>query len=159
MLHKRVLWIAAVVIALMLPSAIAQDAPQSEEETPAGDVKQKSRFERRGDARRARIMEKYEATGETLACVPMRSLRQSIVLDNRTIFFEGRGRRGYMNHLQNDCPGLLREQRFAYANSFGAVCRAEIITILDNFGRTWGSCGLGNFEEYKQKPKDADDSK
>lgn len=158
-MYKRVFWIVAVAITLMFPAAIAQDAPQPETETSTDDVRKKSRFERRGDARRARIMEKYEATGETLACVPMRSLRQSIILDNRTIFFEGRGRRGYMNHLQNDCPGLLREQRFAYANSFGAVCRAEIITILDNFGRTWGSCGLGNFEEYKQKTKDTDDSK
>ena len=106
-------------------------------------------------------MEQYEATGKVEACVPMRSLRQSIILDDHTIFFESVGRRGYMNRLPHRCPGLTREERFAYANSFGSLCRAEIITVLDSFGRSWGSCGLGDFEEYKKKPKqdrDADGS-
>lgn len=138
---------------MVFPATAAQDAPAAESAQEAEESKPKGRLARRAEQRRKRIMERYEATGKTEVCVPMRSLRQSIILDNRTIFFESTGRRGFMNRLPHECPGLLREQRFAYSNSFGSLCRAEIITILDSFGRTWGSCGLGDFEEYSKKPK------
>lgn len=155
MLIKRVLSLGVVLVALMFPTATAQDAPDSSEPVEeVDDNKPKGVLARRAEERRKRIMERYQQTGEVKVCVPMRSLRQSIILDNRTIFFESIGRRGYMNRLPQDCQGLLREQRFAYANSFGSICRAQIITILDNFGRTWGSCGLGEFEEWEKKPKD-----
>ncbi|WP_262693985.1 hypothetical protein [Kordiimonas aquimaris] len=107
----------------------------------------------RAERRRDRIMSRYEATGKVENCVPMRSLRQSHIFDDQTIFFESIGKRGYRNRMPNKCAGLLREERFAYANSFGSLCRAQIITVLDNFGRTWGSCSLGDFEEYTKKPK------
>jgi len=138
-----------------LPTAVAQEDTQKEssEEQHAEEAKPKGRLALRGEKRRKRIMEKYETTGKTRSCVPMRSLRQSIILDDSTIFFESVGRKGYMNKLPRECRGLLREERFAYSNSFGSLCRAEIITILDSFGRSWGSCSLGDFEEYQKKPK------
>lgn len=155
MTHLRFLSVFLVAFAFSLPTAIAQDKdaesdPQKEE---TEEVKPKGRLAERGEKRRQRIMEKYEATGKIQQCVPMRSLRQSIILDDKTIFFESIGRKGYMNHLPIECRGLMREERFAYANSFGSLCRPQIITILDSFGRTWGSCSLGSFEEYQQKPK------
>lgn len=153
MQYKKVISAGLIAIGLMFPAATAQEAPQEDTGVETEEAKPKSRLERRAEARRKRIMDTYEATGKTDACVPMRTLRQSIILDNRTIFFESISRRGYMNRLPNECPGLLREQRFAYANSFGSLCRGEIITILDSFGRTWGSCGLGEFEEFQKKPK------
>lgn len=153
MQYHRVFSALLLVAAIVGPGANGQQEAPPEPDVEAQEAKPKSRLVQRAEKRRERIMEKYEATGNTESCVPMRSLRQSIILDNRTIFFESTGRRGYMNHLPNECPGLLREQRFAYTNSFGSLCRAEIITILDSFGRSWGSCGLGDFEEYKQKPK------
>ncbi len=152
-LYKRVFSTLLLIAAVALPTAYAQDESPETTEAEASQAKPKSRMQRRADERRARILEKYEATGRVETCVPMRSLRQSIILDNRTIFFESTGRRGFMNNLPQECNGLLRERRFAYANSFGSICNAEIITILDSFGRTWGSCGLGQFEEYKVKPK------
>lgn len=142
------------MFALMFPAATAQDAPEPKPQQEAEETRPKGVLARRAEQRRQRIMERYQETGVTRACVPMRSLRQSIILDNRTIFFEVSGRRGFMNRLPNECPGLLREQRFAYANSFGSLCRAQIITILDSFGRTWGSCALGDFEEWEKKEKD-----
>lgn len=159
MQFSRVISALLLAAVIALPSVNAQEQVPEKESAETELAKPKNRAERRGYERRKRILEEYEATGRTEACVPMRSLRQSIILDNRTIFFESTSRRGYMNRLVNECPGLLREQRFAYANSFGSLCRAEIITILDSFGRSWGSCGLGDFEEYKKKPKGEDDGK
>ena len=154
MLLKRVLSVSFLVAALVFPGATAQDNSKPEQKTRTEEEKPKGRLERRAAERRARLMEKYESTGHTETCVPMRTLRQSVIFDNQTIFFESTGRRAFINHLPNKCAGLLREQRFAYANSFGSLCRGQIITILDNFGRSWGSCGLGEFEELKKKPKD-----
>ncbi len=138
-----------------LPTAVAQEDAQkdSAEKQQAEETKPKGRLALRGEKRRKRIMEEYEATGKVKHCVPMRSLRQSIILDDSTIFFESIGRKGYMNKLPRECRGLMREERYAYSNSFGSLCRAEIITILDSFGRSWGSCSLGDFEEYQKKPK------
>ncbi len=154
MLTNRVICLVFLIVALVFPVATAQDAPESDAGQQAEQTKPKGVLERRAEQRRKRIMERYQETGNTEACVPMRSLRQSVILDNRTIFFEATGRRGFMNRLPTECQGLLREQRFAYANSFGSLCRAQIITILDSFGRTWGSCALGDFEEWEKKPKD-----
>lgn len=159
MLTNKILGLVFLMVALVFPAATAQDAPETEPQEQAEEAKPKGVLERRAEKRRQRILERYQETGNTEACVPMRSLRQSIILDNRTIFFEATGRRGFMNRLPNECPGLLREQRFAYANSFGSLCRAQIITILDSFGRTWGSCALGDFEEWEKKPKDESDTK
>ena len=127
-------------------------AKQEQEDTENAD--NPDRKKTRAERRRERIMREYEATGKVENCVPMRSLRQSHILDDQTIFFESIGRRGYINRMPNKCAGLLREERFAYSNSFGSLCRAQIITVLDSFGRSWGSCGLGEFEEYTKIPKD-----
>ncbi len=157
MLFKRVFSVGLLATTLMFSGALAQEKSESSAANPEAAVeetKPRGRIARRAEERRKRLMAEYEATGEVDACVPMRSLRQSIIFDNQTIFFEATGRRAYINRLPHECPGLLREQRFAYSNSFGSLCRAQIITILDNFGRTWGSCGLGDFEELKKKPKD-----
>lgn len=125
-----------------------------QDETPeTAEVDKPERKKTRAERRRDRIMSKYETTGKVENCVPMRSLRQSHIFDDQTIFFESIGKRGYMNRMPNKCAGLLREERFAYSNSFGSLCRAQIITVLDNFGRSWGSCSLGDFEEYTKKPK------
>lgn len=155
MTYLRLLSVCLLAAAFSLPTAIAQekDTGQDPAKKETEEVKPKGRLAERGEKRRKRIMEKYEATGRVEHCVPMRSLRQSIILDDRTIFFESIGRKGYMNRLPQECRGLMREERYAYANSFGSLCRGEIITILDSFGRSWGSCSLGSFEEYKQKPK------
>lgn len=155
MTKLRLLSVFFLAAAFSFPTAFAQekDAESDPAKEESEEVKPKGRLAERAEKRRKRIMEKYETTGEVKHCVPMRSLRQSIILSDKTIFFESIGRKGYMNQLPHECRGLLREERFAYANSFGSLCRAQIITILDSFGRSWGSCSLGSFEEYQQKSK------
>lgn len=130
--------------------ANAQEDQASDQEAQTDADKKLSR----GERRRQRIMAEYEATGKVESCVPMRSLRQSHILDDQTIFFESNSKRGYINRLTSRCAGLEREERYAYSNSFGSICRGQIITVLDNFGRAWGSCGMGDFEEYKKISND-----
>lgn len=142
------------------PTALARqdEAPDQESaEEDAEEADESRRRFKRGDRRRERILREYEKTGEVENCVRLRTFRQSLILDDQTIFFEAMGRKGYMVHLPHRCPGLYREERFVYSVSFGALCSQDIITVLDNFGRTWGSCGLGKFEEYKKKPKGESD--
>ncbi|NVJ99820.1 MAG: hypothetical protein HWE25_16835 [Alphaproteobacteria bacterium] len=108
----------------------------------------------RGEKRLAKIMEDYKPTGETKSCVSLRFLRDSRIIDDKTIFFKGVGKRAYMNKMSHQCNGLEREERFMYSTSIAQLCRNEIITVLDSFGRQWGSCGLGDFEEYAKKSAD-----
>jgi hypothetical protein len=105
----------------------------------------------RSEKRLADIMEKYEKNGETRSCVNLRRLRESRVIDDETIFFRGIGKVGYLNHLNSRCIGLAREERFSYSTTINNLCRGEILTVLDTFGRSWGSCGLGDFEELTKK--------
>jgi hypothetical protein len=107
----------------------------------------------RGERRLADINKKYVATGEVKACIGIRRARGTKIIDDKTIFFESLGRRGYMNHLNGKCAGLAREERFSFSTSITRLCRGEIITVLDGFGRPWGSCSLGEFEEMKKKSK------
>lgn len=156
MTYPRLLSVFFLAAAFSFPTAFAQDEQigKDPEKVESEELKPKGRLAERGEKRRKRIMDEYIATGEVKRCVPMRSVRQSVILNDQTIFFESIGRKGYMNRLPIECRGLMREERFAYANSFGSLCRAQIITILDSFGRTWGSCSLGDFEEYEKKPKE-----
>ncbi|UTW54996.1 hypothetical protein [Kordiimonas sp. SCSIO 12610] len=105
----------------------------------------------RGEKRLASIMEKYEKNGKIKRCVNLRRLRESKVIDDKTIFFRGIGKTGYLNRLNGNCIGLAREERFSYSTTINQLCRGEILTVLDNFGRPWGSCGLGEFEELSKK--------
>ena len=107
----------------------------------------------RAEKRLARVMEDYKPTGEVKSCIPLRFLRDSTIIDDKTIFFKGIGGKGYMNRLPHRCPRLASEERFMYSTSISMLCKMEIITVLDSFGRQWGSCGLGEFEEMERLSK------
>lgn len=135
-MNYKTLFSAAMIAAMTLSAGAASD--EDEDMT-------------RGEKRLANIMEDYKLTGETRRCVPLRFLRDSRIIDDKTIFFKGVGKRGYMNIMSHKCSGLEREERFMYSTSVAQLCRNEIITVLDSFGRQWGSCGLGDFVEYTKK--------
>ncbi|TNE62463.1 MAG: hypothetical protein EP335_12805 [Alphaproteobacteria bacterium] len=139
-MKQRVIWSTVLMLALAAGNTLADD-----DKEPT-----------RAEKRLANVMEKYEATGEVRHCIPLRFLRESTIIDDQTIFFRGLGKKGYMVHLPYRCSRLAAEERFAYRNSIGQLCKSDIITVLDSFGREWGSCGLGEFEEMKKKPRSAD---
>lgn len=100
-----------------------------------------------------KALKRYEATGEVKRCISLNRISTTRVLDDKTILFKMRGRKHYVNRMKHACPSLKREERFMYKTSIGQLCSIDIITVLDSFGRSWASCGLGKFEEIKLKPK------
>jgi len=118
-------------------------------ESGADDDKKLTKSEKR----LASIVEKYQPTGVVKSCVSMRKLRTSRIIDDKTIFFKGIGKRAYINRLPRRCNRLAYEERFSYRASIGQLCKSEIITVLDSMGSALNSCGLGQFEEWEKKPK------
>ena len=119
----------------------------------ADDADKKSKKQLKSEKRLEKIMKEYAYTGEVKSCVNSRNLRHSRVIDDKTIFFEGLGKKAYMVNLRSRCPRLAVEDRFAYEISIGLLCRTDIITVLDTYGREWGSCGMGSFKEMRRIPK------
>jgi hypothetical protein len=85
--------------------------------------------------------------GPARTCVPLAQIRNSRVLSDRVIDFSGPGRQTYRVVLDQSCPQLGFEQRFAYGTSLSQLCAQDIITVLQGPGVTRGaSCGLAPFQ-------------
>ncbi len=108
--------------------------------------------------RLAKVQEDYTATGQIKNCISLSLLRNSKVIDNQTIFFRSSGRKAYLNKLPRTCSRLAVEERFAYRTSVGQLCQSDVITVVDNFGRSWSRCGLGKFEELQSNADSGNNS-
>ena len=85
--------------------------------------------------------------GKPQTCVPIQSLRESLVRSDSVIDFRVSGNRYYRVVLPQGCPGLGFERRFSYATSLSQLCANDIITVLYQAGPTRGaSCGLAPFQ-------------
>ncbi|GER06842.1 hypothetical protein GCM10007972_11710 [Iodidimonas muriae] len=100
------------------------------------------------------ILGRYEATGEEKSCISLTRISQSHVLSDTEIFFEMRGREGYLSNLPNRCPQLGFYESFTYSTSTGQLCNTDIITVLNRSSVAGASCGLGKFVAYKLKEKE-----
>ena len=80
-------------------------------------------------------------------CIQSAQIRASRVLDSQTIEFKLTGNRTYLNVLPHKCPGLRKNQPFAYQTSQSTLCNVDLITLLEpTLGmRAMGRCGLGKF--------------
>ena len=83
-------------------------------------------------------------------CLILTDIRQTAVIDDRTILFYMRGgkKQVYRNYLPHECPNLGREGRFAYKTPINRLCSVDLITVLQQFGPglTPGfTCRLGVF--------------
>lgn len=83
-------------------------------------------------------------------CLILSNIRQTTVIDDRTILFYMRGgkKEVFRNYLPHECPNLGREGRFAYKTSINRLCNVDLITVLQQFGPglTPGfTCRLGEF--------------
>lgn len=148
----------ATLKALVIAGLMAGFAPQgmSDDEVPKGEA---AKDEKEQTALADfKALKRYEATGKVKRCISLNRIQSSRVLDDQTVFFKMRGKKHYVNRLKYKCPSLKREERFMYKTSIGRLCNVDIITVLDSFGRSWASCGLGKFEEIKLKPKPKPDS-
>ncbi len=96
-------------------------------------------------------------------CVRTDRIRRTEVMDNTSILFHMRGGAVYLNVMPHTCPGLAREQRFAYQVNNRRLCHVDTVTVLDGAGvglRGGATCRLGKFyplsreqvEELKHGP-------
>ncbi len=134
------------------------DGDKDAEETADEDNKKagqepKGWIKRRMDRRVKRLTTRFEETDKVRTCVSPTRLRNSMALDDQRIMFIARGGDAWVNTLPLSCPNLLREDRFIYTLPSGPLCRAQIITIIDPFGRAWNSCTLGDFRLHKKKKR------
>jgi hypothetical protein len=88
-------------------------------------------------------------TGQTTDCVQLTSIRETRVLDDRTIDFVMRNSDIYRNQLPYSCPSLGFEKRFSYRTSLSRLCSVDTITVLMEAGglQPGASCGLGQFQK------------
>lgn len=100
------------------------------------------------------ILDRYQSTGDTKSCISLTRISQSHVLSDTEIFFEMRGRRGYLSTLPHRCPSLDFYKSYTYKTGINQLCNTDIITVLLGGAREGASCGLGMFVEYERKPKD-----
>ena len=81
-------------------------------------------------------------------CVSIPRIRDTDIIDDRTILFEMKGGQIYRNTLPRKCPGLRRSDAFMYKTRLSQLCAIDTISVLNRLGGgfTRGpSCGLGKF--------------
>lgn len=85
--------------------------------------------------------------GPPVSCVLARSIRNTRVVDDRTIDFEMNNRKLYRNTLPANCPQLGFHRAFSYQLSNPQLCSVDIVTvIIPGAGMMEGArCGLGKF--------------
>ena len=95
------------------------------------------------------------AVGPAIACIPLRNIRSTSVVDDRTIDFHVSGRKVYRNTLPFRCPQLGFQQAFSYATSQSQLCSLDIITVFvqGSPGLQGASCGLGRFTPIAPVPR------
>ena len=131
-----------------LGAALLGGLPLAHETSAAEDEKLT-----KSEKRLAAITKKYQPTGKFKSCVSLRTMRDSRIIDDQTIFFSGIGKYVYFNRLPRRCPRLAFEERFSYSTSIGQLCKNDYITVLNSMGSPLNSCGLGQFEQWEKKPK------
>lgn len=99
--------------------------------------------------RRAKQLAAYEPAGKPVSCLRLHEIRDTNVIDNRTIDFRVNNKKVYRNTLPHSCPGLASEDRFSYRTSLNQLCSVDIIRVLHNYGgglQEGAGCGLGKFQ-------------
>ncbi len=110
---------------------------------------------------KARILEKYQRTGQLEKCIPLGAIRETKVLGESSVLFHMAGGGVYLNETPQPCPVLDPPQvrSFIYDTSLSKLCNTDIITVFEPGASvaTVGTCGLGQFEllEEKTPPKKA----
>jgi len=97
---------------------------------------------------------KIKPDGKPVDCVPLRSIQNTRVRDDRTIDFYMNGNKVYRNVLPQSCPQLGFEEKFSYKTSLSQLCSVDIITVLQSPPLSRGaSCGLGKFQPISGAPR------
>lgn len=111
-------------------------------------------------ARAAKVLDKYNRTGETVTCLNLRRINQIRPLDDRHFLVSLGSGTHYLNIVSKACRGASRSNnRIQYTTSIGQLCQNEIINVIDNTsGIFMGSCGLGAFEKLEKKSEQSENT-
>ena len=95
------------------------------------------------------------STAPAVSCVQLSQIRESRVVDDRTIDFILRDGRVLRNSLPYACQQLGFEKAFTYETSLSQLCSVDIIRVIIQGGgpRIGASCGLGKFVPFTPVPK------
>ena len=100
-----------------------------------------------GAARDRNAVPDATPTGKPQSCIPITSIRESLVRSDSVIDFRTGGKKYYRVTLPQRCPQLGFERRFAYETSLSQLCAQDIITVLYSSPPMRGaSCGLAPFQ-------------
>ena len=103
--------------------------------------------------KRAAKLSAYQPVGKPVSCLSLVQIRDTEVLDNRTVDFHVSGGKIYRNTLSHSCPSLLSEQRFSYRTSLNKLCDVDVIRVLHTYGTELSEgagCGLGKFQPMEK---------
>ncbi len=95
----------------------------------------------------------FRPVGEAVSCVPLTSIRQTRVLDDRTIDFLLIGDRRLRNTLPVSCSGLRQDSGITYSTSLARLCNVDTFTVIRPLGGTvlpGATCGLGAFQPVER---------
>jgi hypothetical protein len=89
---------------------------------------------------------------QPVTCVSQHLLRGNRGFGEGVILFEGAtGRTVYVNRPPGGCPELSPFRALRIKTTTGQLCRGDIVTVFDaTSGIEYGSCGLGDFVEYRK---------
>lgn len=100
-----------------------------------------------GAARDRNAVPAATPAGEAQSCIPISTIRESLVRSDRVIDFRVNGGRYYRVTLPHSCPNLGFERRFSYETSLSQLCAQDIITVFNvNPPMRGASCGLAPFQ-------------
>ena len=87
--------------------------------------------------------------GPPTACISLRDIRATRIIDETAIIYEMSGRRWYVNMPAGGCPGLRPNRALVSRTPSTSLCSGDIVRIIDPpTPMEFGACGLGKFTPY-----------
>jgi len=93
------------------------------------------------------------SAGQSERCVPSTTSRSLRIVDNQTIVYR-QGQTLWVNHLENECPGLRPMSTLVVELHDSQYCRGDLFRPVDYPGSIPGArCRLGDFVPYRRPPR------
>lgn len=108
-------------------------------------------------AEKSKKSDEYKLVGEPINCIHPRNIRNTHVIDNKTIEFRMTGGTILRNDLGRQCPGLAKGDPISYTLRGSRLCNVDQFSVLrTTTGRieTRATCGFGKFQEIEKIKKE-----
>ena len=100
------------------------------------------------------MLENYEETGETRACLSIPTIRSIKGVNERKLLVRIGIDDYWVTTPNGKCNGITRvNNRIEYSTTLTQLCQNDILRIVDNLtGQFAGGCGVGKFRKLREKP-------